>query len=218
MSPRTLTAAVALALLLAPQAGLAADVYQFRLNRGIYAVAITPGCEIEGQYTLTGAVIISPDLPTAQSNNIQDLIWAQGTLTVCTRFGDVAQEAAPIPLSVALLRNPDLIAVGDTVRFGVDPSPAAHMFTGVNPPNLAEVQRPAPAILVFRYYDTATGDLVLGPLTIELTDSTRLASTPGFDPARHLPIEILRIVYPVKWKFIDYDEEFSFRIVAFAAY
>ncbi len=217
MSPRILITAITLALFLAPLAARAADVYQFRLNRGIYAVAITPGCEIEGRYTLTGAVIISPDLPTVQSNNIQDLIWANGMLTVCTRFGDVAQEAAPIPLSVALLRNPDLVAVGDTVRFGVDPSPAAHMFRGVNPPNLAEVRRPAPRILVFRYYDTATGDLILGPLTIELTDPARLEAMPGFDPVRHLPIEILRIVYPIKWQFIDYDEEFSFRIVAFGS-
>jgi hypothetical protein len=217
MSPRTLIAAAALALFLAPEAGNAADVYQFRLNRGIYAVAVTPGCEIEGRYTLTGAVIISPDLPAVQSNNIQDLVWADGTLTVCTRFGDVAQEAAPIPLSVALLRNPDLVAVGDTVRFGVDPTPAAHMFRGINPPNLAEVQRPSPRVLVFRYYDTATGDLILGPLTIELTDPARLAETPGFDPAKHLPIEVLRIVYPIHWKFIDFDEEFSFRIVAFGS-
>ena len=52
-------------------------------------------------------------------------------------------------------------------------------------------------------------------MTIELADPARLASTPGFDPARHLPIEMLRVVYPIDWLFVEYEEEFSFRIVGF---
>ena len=205
----------ALAALVYSSAASAAETYQFRLNRGIYAVGITPGCEIDGQYTITGAVIQSAAIPPNPTPDLEALTWTQAVLTVCTRFGDVAQERAPIPLSTSLLRNPDLLAVGETVRFGVDPSPAAHMFTGVNPPDIAEINRRTRDIFVFRYYDSATGDLILGPVTIELADPSRLAATPGFDPARHLPIEMLRVVYPIDWLFVEYEEEFSFRIVGF---
>ena len=211
----TSTIVVAIVALLCTQPSWADEVYQFRLNRGIYAVAITPGCDIGGRYTLTGAVIRSPSVSTLRTADITKVTWAEATLTVCTRFGDVAQEVAPIPLSTALLRNPDLMAVGETVSFGVDPSPAAHMFRGINPPDVAEVLRRAPEVFVFRYFDSATGDLIIGPITIELTGPGRLDATPGFDPARHLPISVLRIVYPIDWLFVDYTEEFLLRIVGF---
>lgn len=212
------TLALAFSVTLCAEAADAEEVYQFRLNRGIYAVAITPGCDIDGRYTLTGAVIRTPNIMVGEPTDIAAITWAQSTLTVCTRFGDVAQEAAPLPLSTDLLRNPDLMAIGETVRFGVDPSPVADMFHGVNPPDIAEVQRRSATTLVFRYYDSITGDLILGPITYELAEPGRLQSTPGFDPAHHLPISVLRIVYPIDWLFVDYDEEFFLRIEAFGTY
>jgi len=215
---RLTTPALAAAALLVAQTAIADEVYQFRLNRGIYAVAITPGCDIDGRYTLTGAVLSTPNVMTGEPTDIAAITWAQSTLTVCTRFGDVAQESAPLPLSTHLLRNPDLMAVGETVRFGVDPSPVADLFRGVNPPDIAEAHRRNERTLVFRYYDSITGDLILGPITYELAEPERLMSTPGFDPAHHLPISVLRIVYPIDWLFVDYDEEFFLRIEAFATY
>ena len=94
---------LALAALVYASAASAAEAYQFRLNRGIYAVGITPGCEIDGQYTLTGAVIQSAAIPPNPPPDLEALTWTQAVLTVCTRFGDIAQERAPIPLSTSLL-------------------------------------------------------------------------------------------------------------------
>jgi hypothetical protein len=215
MSRKALTVLLALATIAIGGAASANDVYQFRLNRGIYAVMITTGCDIDGAHILTGAVINSPSVAATTAGDIESVVWAEATLTVCTRFGDVAQEAAPIPMHVSLLRNPDLLAVGQTVNFAIDPSPVAHMFHGINPPDLAVVQRRSANTFVFRYVESATGDVIIGPITIELTSPSELQSIPGYDPSRHLPILVLKVVYPIKWLFLDYDEEFSFRIVAF---
>jgi hypothetical protein len=215
MSRTALAALLALAGIATAGSAIADEVYQFRLNRGIYAVAITTGCDIDGRHVITGAVIDSPSFRAGAADGVESLVWAEATLTVCTRFGDVAQEAAPIPMHMGLLQHPDLLSIGETVQFPIDPSPAAHMFHGIVPPDLAVVQRRSANTFVFRYLDSATGDVIIGPITIELTSPSQLQSIPGYDPFRHLPISVLKVVYPINWLFLDYDEEFSFRIAAF---
>jgi hypothetical protein len=215
MSRTSLTVLFALTATIWAGSASADEVYQFRLNRGIYALAITTGCDIDGQHTLTGAAIRSPNTGDGSADDVEGVVWAEATLTVCTRFGDVAQEIAPIPMHTALLRNPDLMQVGEIIRFAIDPSPVADMFHGINPPDLAVVQRRSANTFVFRYVESATGDVIIGPVTIELTTPSQLQATPGYDPAKHLPILVLKVVYPINWLFLDYDEEFSFRIVAF---
>ncbi len=184
-------------------ASAAVDIYHFSVDGGLFVGgSCRVGAKVEDSHMDVKMDMNNTYVSSASSNGISnlqiDMVNSEVSGVVCTSGGPISQSLV-IPLPITALAYPESLQQNRVYNlpFSLSPEIIAAYFP--NPadirPDLMVIKRTQARKLELNLKNAATGQTVMGPITVDLFPTNAPASSypTGFNTNDHLPIKHIAI-------------------------